>query len=184
MYNYCGELCIINHYIIKTFLKERNIALDCTLGNGHDTDFLKDNFKKVYSFDIQKCAVDAYKDKNYENVNVILDSHSNIDKYINESIDCVMYNLGFLPGGNKEITTLGETSLESIKKALDLLNEGGLITIALYSGHNEGKKEKYLLYDFFKTLPKNKYGVMEHKYMNRSENAPSLIVIEKKNIGI
>ena len=50
MFNYVGDISTISHYIITEFLKNKNVAIDGTLGNGHDTDFLKDNFKKVYSF--------------------------------------------------------------------------------------------------------------------------------------
>ena len=50
-----------------------------------------------------------------------------------------MYNLGFLPGGNKEITTLAKTTMKSIEDGLELLDSNGIMTIAVYRGHAEGK---------------------------------------------
>ena len=91
-----------------------------------------------------------------------------------------MYNLGFLPGGDKEITTLHNTSLESIKEGLKILNSGGLMTICIYRGHYEGKIEESCILEYLKNLPKNKFGVMVQSYLNREDISPLLVVIEKK----
>lgn len=180
MFKYVGDISLISHNIISSFLENKNVAIDGTLGNGYDTDFLADNFKKVYTFDIQKEACDSYKEKNKENVNVICDSHHLFKQYVNEEVDCIMYNLGFLPGGNKEITTLHETSLKSICEGLELLSSGGIMTICIYRGHNEGKREETCILEYVENLDKSRYGVMLHSFMNRKNNAPILVVIEKK----
>ena len=90
-----------------------------------------------------------------------------------------MYNFGFLPGGDKNITTLHETSLKSIKEGLDLLKSHGIMTLCIYTGHSEGKKEESFILEYLKELPKNEYGVMVHSFLNRN-NAPKLVVVEKK----
>ena len=180
MFKYVGDISEISHHIINNFLENKNVAIDGTLGNGYDTDFLSDHFNKVYSFDVQSLACDNYINKNKENVKVINDSHHKFEEYISESVDCIMYNLGFLPGGDKNITTMHETSMQSIKEGLELLNSGGIMTICIYRGHNEGKKEESCILNYVANLPKNKFGVMEHSFINRSEVAPMLIVIEKK----
>lgn len=181
MFKYVGDISELTHYIVKEFIENKNVAIDGTLGNGHDTDFLANNFKKVYAFDIQEIACDNYKDKKVENVIVINDSHHLFDQYVEEKqVDCIMYNLGFLPGANKEITTMHETSLKSIELGLDLLSSGGIMTICIYRGHNEGKKEESCILSFLEKLPKSKYGVMLHSFLNRSNNPPMLVVVEKK----
>lgn len=180
MFKYVSDVSKISHYIINSFVEEKEIAVDATLGNGYDTDFLAKNFKKVYSFDIQKCACDNYKEKQKDNVKLINDSHHLLKNYVNESINCIMYNLGFLPGGDKTITTNHETSLESIKNGLDLLSSGGIMTICIYRGHEEGKKEEEIILEYVNQLSKDKFGVMNHEVLNRSNNAPILLVIEKK----
>lgn len=180
MFRYVSDVNEISHYIIKNFTCNFNIAVDATLGNGYDTDFLSNNFLKVYSFDIQQCAIKAYDNKNINNVILINDSHENFIKYINEKVDCIMYNLGFLPGGDKNITTKCESTLMSLESSLNIIDKGGLITIALYRGHEEGKKEENAVINFVQNLPKEKYGVMLHSFINRNNSAPFLIVIEKK----
>lgn len=183
MYKYVGDVSEIAHNLVNTYVKDKNIAVDCTLGNGFDCDFLCENFKKVYAFDIQQVAIDNYEKKGKKNVTLISDSHHNIEHYVSEEIDLVMYNLGFLPGGDKCITTMSNTTLASINSALKLLKAGGLITIAVYIGHEEGKRESENLLNYLSSLAKKDYAVMVHSYLNRSKNAPYLIVIEK-NINI
>ena len=180
LFKYVGDISQISHYIIDKFLDNKNIAVDATLGNGHDTDFLVERFKKVYAFDIQKCACDSYLDKNIESVKVVNDSHDKINEYVRENVDCIMYNLGFLPGGNKEITTMHESSLKSIKDGLELLNNGGIMSIAIYRGHDEGKREENIILEYLKNLSKSKYGVMYHSFLNRSDTSPVLVIVEKK----
>lgn len=179
MFKYVSDVSILSHNIIKEYVKNKNVAIDATLGNGYDCDFLSSCFKKVYAFEIQKEACEKYIDKN-NNVIIINESHHKIDKFINEEVDCVCYNLGYLPGGNKEITTLAETSLKSIQLSLNLLSKNGIISIAIYRGHNEGIEEKNCIIKYLKTLPKNSFGVMIHECINRSEKSPLLIIVEKK----
>lgn len=181
MFNYVGDISELSHYIIDKFLENKNIAIDGTLGNGHDSDFLSNKFKKVYSFDIQREPCENYISKEKDNVIVICDSHDKFDTYIKENVDCIMYNLGFLPGASKEVTTMHDTSINSIKKGLELLNKGGIMTICIYTGHDEGKKEESCILNYVQNLSKKDYGVMLHKFLNRSETAPMLVVIEKNS---
>ncbi|NEU05070.1 MULTISPECIES: class I SAM-dependent methyltransferase [Clostridium] len=180
MFEYVSDVSMLSQHIIKNFTKNKNVAIDGTLGNGYDTDFLSENFNKVYSFDIQKIAVDNYKKRNNNKVELINDSHSKLEKYIKENVDAIMYNLGFLPGGDKSITTMVESTIKSIESGLELLNSGGIVSIAIYVGHDEGKKEEMAIMKYVKNLDKKLYGVMLHEVLNRSESAPKLLIIEKK----
>lgn len=180
MFKYVGDISQISHYIIKNFLEDKSIAIDGTLGNGYDSDFLSENFIKVYSFDIQKEACEKYISKNKNNVLVICDSHHKFNDYVQEPVNCIIYNLGFLPGGNKSITTKHDTTLKSIQIGLDIMASGGIMCISIYKGHNEGKIEESCIMEYLSKLPKSKYGVMTHTFHNRSKTSPSLVVIEKK----
>lgn len=180
MFKYVADISVIAHNIIEDFLEEKVVAIDGTLGNGHDTDFLAKNFKKVYAFDIQEEPCKKYKEKGIENVQVIHDSHDKFNEYINEGVNCIMYNLGFLPGGDKEITTQHETSLKSIQDGLEILMPGGIMAICIYRGHNEGKKEETCILEYLQSLNKARYGVMLHSYLNRTNNPPLLVIVEKK----
>lgn len=179
MFKYVNDISELSHHIIKNYCKSFDVAIDATLGNGHDCYFLKNNFRKVYAFDIQEIAVGQYGDKN-EDVICICDCHSKIDTYVHENIDCIMYNLGYLPGGDKSVTTTYETTLKSLEVALEKLNSGGIISIAIYHGHNAGSIEKDFILSFLKNLNSKTYGVMTHNFYNRSEKAPILAIIEKR----
>ena len=90
MFKYVSDVSLLSHNIIKEFITTKDIAVDATLGNGYDCDFLSNNFKKVYAFEIQKEACEKYIDKN-NNVIIINESHHKIDKFINEEIDCICF---------------------------------------------------------------------------------------------
>ncbi|MGL4739526.1 MAG: tRNA (mnm(5)s(2)U34)-methyltransferase [Sarcina sp.] len=181
MFNYINSFNNILHNIISANkIGENKIAIDATLGNGYDTDFLKDQFEKVYSFDIQEKAINLYKEKNIKNVEVILDSHANFDMYIKEPVDCIVYNLGYLPGANKHITTTVNSTILSIEKGLTLLKSNGLMFIAMYPGHDEGAKEKEEILKLAKKLSTKHYGVLYQEFINRPNNPPCLLVIERK----
>lgn len=181
MFNYVNSFNNILHNIISANnIAENKIVIDATLGNGYDTDFLKDKFEKVYSFDIQEKATKAYIEKNIENVEVFLDSHSNFDIYIKEQVDCIVYNLGYLPGANKDITTTVKSTIISIKKGLNLLKNNGIMFIVMYPGHEEGAKEKEEILKLAKTLNTKQYGVLYQEFINRPNNPPCLLIIERK----
>ena len=97
------------HFIMKERVDKNIIACDMTAGNGKDSKFILDNLKPkmLYSFDIQKMAMENTKKLVGENLNFkfILDSHENIDKYVDEKVDLFIFNLGYLPKGDKSITT-------------------------------------------------------------------------------
>ncbi|MDP4090387.1 MAG: class I SAM-dependent methyltransferase [Bacillota bacterium] len=179
MFKYVNDVSNIAHNIIKNTIS-RNTALDATLGNGFDTDFLSALFKRVYSFDIQKHCIENYKQKHIDNVTLINDSHANMDIYIKEPIDFAMFNLGFLPGGDKSITTNYESTVKALESTLKLLTCNGIVTIALYPGHEAGKIERDRLLRYAAFLPKQVYGVLHHSFINRENNPPELRVIEKK----
>lgn len=180
MFKYVADISELSHDIILKYLDNKNVAIDGTLGNGFDTDFLSKNFNEVYSFEIQEGPCNEYKSKNIQNVTVINDSHHKFKDYVKGEVNCIMYNLGFLPKGDKTITTLHETSLKSIKDGLDMLASGGIMTICLYRGHNEGKKEETFILDYLSKLERKVFGVMTHTYLNRAKEAPLLVVVEKK----
>lgn len=180
MFNYLGNITDLSHHIIKHYTPGFKTAVDCTLGNGGDTDFLADNFEVVYAFDIQSEAVSKYELKGRSNVTAICSSHAQLDQYVERGVDVIMFNLGFLPGGDKTITTRKDSSMIAIEKSLDLLVSGGLLLVAVYTGHDEGKIEGDAIMEYMVSLPKDKFGVMLHRVVNRSEKSPYLLVVEKR----
>jgi SAM-dependent methyltransferase len=178
LFNYVGDISKIAQNIILNYVQNFDAAIDATLGNGYDTNFLSKHFKKVYSFDIQKNSIENYKIKQEKNTILINESHENLQNFIDDKVDCIMYNLGFLPGGDKAITTKSHSTIKSLENALSILNPGGIISIAIYTGHSEGMKEHDAIMKFISGFSKKDYGTMLHSFMNR-DNAPKLLIIEK-----
>ena len=172
--------------LLKEVIDKNSIVVDATAGNGNDTLFLaKTSAKKVYAFDIQQLAIEnttnLIKEAELEDkCEVVLDSHFEFDKYIDEKIRAVVFNLGYLPNADHEITTLAKTTLATIKKFLLRLEIGGRIVIVVYWGHENGKLEKEALLNELQNLDQKEAEVLIYQFINQKNNAPFIIAIEKR----
>lgn len=175
------------HIILLEKVKTANILVDATAGNGGDTAFLamyaKDD-ARIFAFDIQKSALENTEDKLNElhlihKVQLILDSHAKLEKYVEGSVDVAMFNLGYLPGGMRELTTLAESTLCAVNSCIEKLSVNGTISIVAYPGHTEGRIECENLHAMLKFLPQNEFIVGYYKMMNHTAIAPVLYLIEK-----
>lgn len=175
---------VFAHDVLINKISTQDIFVDMTMGNGNDTLFLCKIAKFVYAFDIQQIALDNTKKKltenNLNNYELILDSHENIDLYIKEEVKGFIYNLGYLPSGDKNITTLYSSTINSLKKALLLLKEKGIIVLVVYEGHDNGKVESIKLNEFLVSLPQKEYDVITYRFINQINNPPYVVVIERK----
>ncbi|MDY3006816.1 class I SAM-dependent methyltransferase [Anaerococcus sp. AGMB00486] len=171
------------HLIIKERIDKNIRACDMTAGNGKDSEFILKNLnpRMLYSFDIQKKAMENTKNLigSCPNFKFILDSHDNIDKYIYEKIDLFIFNLGYLPRGDKSITTNYKTVIRALKKSLKLLNHNGLIIICVYPGHESGRLEGEFLEEFMENLDQKIYQVIKYDFLNQVNNPPYLISLRK-----
>ena len=178
----------IARMIWDRYVNENSVVIDATCGNGNDTLFLALRTNKVYAFDIQQQAVrnteELLKRHELNNCNVICDSHEKIDEYVNEGIDLAVYNLGYLPKGDKSITTTAEKTLISLEKVLKLLNVNGLVSITLYWGHPEGRIEREKVLEYVRTLDESQYHVLYMQLINQQKTPPELLLITKKKEGI
>ena len=176
----------ITNFLIKNYITEGDTAIDATAGNGNDTLKLCKKVGKtgkVFAFDIQDKAIEETKklvfENGFTNAQIIKDSHEFMDNYVHEKVRAVIFNLGYLPGGDHKLQTKGETTVEAIKKALDLICDDGFIAIMIYHGKNSGTEEKLMLTDFLKTIDHKKYTVTLHDFFNRPNNPPITAVITK-----
>ena len=172
--------------LLKEVIDKNSIVVDATAGNGNDTLFLaKTSAKKVFAFDVQNQAItntnDLLEKHNLaDKCEVILDSHENFDKYIEESIQAVVFNLGYLPNADHTITTKAETTLNTINKFITKLNIGGRIVIVVYWGHENAKVEKEALLKELSKLDQKKIEVLVYQFINQKNNAPFVIALEKR----
>ena len=179
----------LSHKFISEHIKKGDFCIDATAGRGRDTLFLSKlvgEEGKVVAFDIQEDAIKSTKllleNENATNVTLYCECHSKVDHYVDKNCaDGIMFNFGWLPGGNHNIFSKGSTSVTAIKKALDILKPGGVMTLCIYCGKETGFEEKETLLGFLKTLDQKKYSVLLNDFINRGGNPPIAVFILKEN---
>ncbi len=168
------------HEILKDHINQESIVVDATMGNGHDTVFLANIAKKVYAFDIQKQAIEStkvlLKSHALTNVQLIHDSHQNLFVYVAPYVDAIIFNLGYLPGASKTVTTNKASTLDAVKQSLALLKNGGILSITFYSNHSEGKEEIDALIPYLKALSSYHFEVLQYHFINKVESPFNVFV--------
>ena len=181
------DLLALQKYFILQHLGEGDVAVDFTMGNGHDTEFLSKTVGEnghVYAFDIQEKALVSTSENLVkwgcpDNYTLILDSHHNVKKYVDVPIKAGMFNLGYLPrSGKKAVTTMRETTMPAVEAALELLAPDGVLIVAIYPGHEEGALEGEMLREYFSTLSRFRVCPSEFKILN-SPASPYFFLVEK-----
>lgn len=169
-------------------IKPGDLCIDATMGNGHDTELLchlAGEQGKVLAFDIQKEALLQTQKRLSEsnvphNYRLILDSHSHIDQYADkDSVSCITFNLGYLPGGDHALATQASTTLEALEKSLPLLKKDGLLSLCIYSGGDSGFTERDALLPYLKNLNPREYLVILSSYYNRPNHPPIPVLIRR-----
>lgn len=130
------------------------LAIDATAGNGHDTVFLAGLVGpagRVVGFDLQAAAIESAQNRLrhaglLERVSLHTVGHENMEDLIGppenlRPVTAVMFNLGYLPGGDKRLTTRTETTLHALEAAARLLAPGGVLSVVGYTGHPGGGAE-------------------------------------------
>ena len=174
--------------LIEGRLKNGGRALDGTAGNGRDTLFLAQlagGSGKVWAFDIQAQALSNTAGLLRENgveerVELIAASHADLADYVREPLDAAMFNFGYLPGGDKTVTTKAGSSVRAMQAAAALLAEGGLLTAVVYSGHPTGRAEAAAIEQWAAALPQEQYQVLHYRFTNQRNHPPQLLAIEKR----
>jgi len=156
-------------------------VLDGTCGNGQDTLFLAQLGAQVVSFDIQERALEKAKQRLpaalSENVQFVLGSHAELPEELRQ-LRLAVYNLGYLPGGEKSVVTQTESTLTSVREAMERLLSGGAVSITCYPGHEEGAREEAALLQFGEALDPGIWSLSHTRWINR-RRAPSFLLIQK-----
>lgn len=177
-------LDIAKYFLQKGEIPADGILADFTMGNGNDTLFLCSLVPegRVYAFDIQPEAVENTKARLEENgvtnAELILDSHANAGNYIKNSIHGGMFNLGYRPGGDKNVHTMHESTLKAVEDAMNLLAPGAVLVVSVYPGHDEGKTEGEMLTEKLTLCDKTEFNVAVYRLIN-AQDSPFIIAIQK-----
>jgi len=173
--------------LISEVLAPGGYAVDATCGNGHDTVFLADlvgQSGRVLAMDVQEQALENTHRLLQEagldsRVQLVLASHRELPIYLETPPDAAMFNLGYLPGGDKSLVTRPETTLAALEAILRVLKRGGLVTIVVYTGHPGGTSEYEALRSYTAALPQAMYTVLEYRLLNQVNNPPLLLAISR-----
>jgi tRNA1(Val) A37 N6-methylase TrmN6 len=185
------SLVKLAHQLIKTVVKPGDVVIDATAGNGYDTCFLAQWVGvngEVYGFDIQQAAITAslHRLQNLPcatNVTLFHASHTTmancIPKNHHGKISAIMFNLGYLPGGDKMLITQPATTLAALTMASNLLKVNGLISILAYPGHLGGVDETGQIAAWCQQL--NPQAYCYDLYIGNPDNAasPVLYIVRK-----
>lgn len=177
----------ITHHFIEKAVKSGDRVIDATMGNGHDTLFLSKivgESGEVFAFDIQKQALESTaellkKKEAPENTQLILSGHQNMEQYVSGEVSAVMFNLGYLPGGDHSVGTLAETTIAALEAAMRLVKKHGVITVGVYYGGDSGFEEKNRVMEYIAGIDFKKFTVLTLDYKNRPNCPPIAVIIEK-----
>lgn len=170
--------------LIKSVVKMGDHVCDMTLGNGHDMRLLLEQIGPngfFHGFDIQSEAIDVCQkmiDSEFPEFQTFLhyESHKQIHK-LNEEFSCIVYNLGYLPGGDKTFTTHPRETLHSLLQALHHLKKGGILLLTAYGGHDSNVEREIIL---LASQYLQGVDVYHFEKCGPYPNAPSTLVFQKK----
>nr|VDD58762.1 unnamed protein product [Brassica oleracea] len=197
----------VAHVVWEQVIQKGDMVIDATCGNGNDTlAMLKmvtddsDYFGGcVYAMDVQKDAIESTSSllnqtlgskesfsiyaegMQKERVKLFNMCHSKMEEIVpeNSSVRMVAFNLGYLPGGNKSIITVSNTTVLALRAAERILMPGGLISLVVYIGHPGGREELEVVEAFGSSLPVSDWVCCKLQMLNRPL-APVLVFMFKR----
>lgn len=147
------RLTDIAHRKVALVAGAGDILVDATAGNGLDTLFLAELAGpdgRVYAFDIQTIALERTRDRLESaglsrRVTLIKEGHEALCEalpaVVRGHVAAVMFNLGYLPRGNRALVTRTESTLAALEQAAVCLRPAGALAVIAYPGHPGGAEE-------------------------------------------
>lgn len=173
--------------VLKNAVSPGDTVIDATMGNGHDTLFLCELVGEnghVFAFDVQKQALENTENRlkeagMLERAALHCLGHEHM-KEMAAPARAIVFNLGWLPGGDKTVTTHWETTKTALESAMELLLPGGVLVICAYPGHAEGDRERANLTEMLSSLRPQEFNVLHQRFLNAGPGAPECFVIQKQ----
>lgn len=177
----------LSHLFLRERVRPGDRAVDATCGNGHDTLLLArlvGATGKVWAFDVQESALAATQERLAESgyagrAELVLAGHERMASVVSEPVRAVVFNLGYLPGGEKGTVTSPETTRAALEQASSLILPGGIVTVAVYTGHPGGPEEAEAVEAWAAALPPVRFNVWRCRQLNRPGTAPYLVAVER-----
>jgi predicted methyltransferase len=167
-------------------------AVDATAGNGNDAVFLAGLVGPggvVHCFDIQAEALTRTRAR-LEDAGLLqaarlyATGHEHLGDALPEAqrgrIKAVVFNLGFLPGGDASVVTRPETTLAALDASRELLDPGGVISVVCYTGHPGGLAEAQGVQAWCEALDFAAWRAARYELANKPGHAIRLFFVEKR----
>ncbi|HEX9660562.1 MAG TPA: class I SAM-dependent methyltransferase [Rhodothermales bacterium] len=179
------------HEVVRGSVGPGDTAIDATVGNGWDTIFLARLVGpdgRVVGFDVQTTAIDAARrrlaaEDLLERCWLFEESHEAPARFLEAAgagrPAAIMFNLGYLPGGDRSITTSAATTIRSLNRMVDLLTDGGVITVVAYKGHRGATEEVDELEEWSAALDRKRFNCELIEDPTGPPHAPILFVVRK-----
>lgn len=189
------------HEFVGEVLRQGDLAVDLTAGNGHDTLMLAEAVGpsgQVIAFDVQQPAVERTAERlasagidcrcidaparprPHDRVTLVRADHAELSGCLPRPPRAVIANLGYLPGGKKTIATRPETTRAALEAALEALEAGGRLAVVVYVAHGGAAAEAEAVDALFSELSPRCWQVLGLRAANRPE-APYLLVAQKRS---
>ena len=178
----------LSHFFLRERVRPGDTVVDATCGNGQDTIFLArlvGETGTVWGFDPQPEALAATRSLLAEEgvlhrVRLKQEGHERMAEFVGAPVMAAVFNLGYLPGGDRRFTTSPVTTIPALDAVLSLLQPGGIILVVLYTGHAGGEDEAEEIARWGSGLDPRLVNVWVCRQANRPSAAPFLLVAEKR----
>jgi len=179
----------LSHQFMAAHIRPGDFCIDATAGRGRDTLFLCSlvgETGRVLAMDIQEAAVVETRELLaregcLQRAQVVRDCHSHMGQYADpDTVDGIMFNFGWLPGGDHTKFSHGDTSVAAVQAGLELLRPGGVMTLCIYYGRENGTAERDALLRFLPTVDSRRYTVIRGDFANRTGDVPIPVFIIKE----
>lgn len=186
------RLTELAHRVWGEFIEQGDTVVDATCGNGHDTAFLAQAIGptgRLVAIDIQASAIESTRTRveallpdveQRPSIEYIHGSHADLQEHVGMSnvASLICWNTGYLPNSDKTVKTEIATTIEGLEASLEVLADGGLLSMLVYTGHDGGIEEYEAIREFAAALSSAHWKTSEYKLLN-SPTAPTMVLIWK-----
>ena len=177
------------HQLLAQHIRAGDSSIDATAGNGHDTCFLAEQVGvsgKVIAIDIQARAIEVTLQKIAaaqfeERVSLRQGDHAIVLEKLTEShrsnFSTIVFNLGYLPGSDKNVQTEASNTEKALKASLQLLRKNGALYVTAYRGHPGGAIEAHMVENWMRA--QEAAGHTVKSYEPATENTPPILWVLK-----
>ncbi|MBM4075591.1 MAG: SAM-dependent methyltransferase, partial [Planctomycetes bacterium] len=142
---------------------------------------------RVFSIDVQVIAIERTRSllgPNRQNhVDLRLSDHANLASIVpcdhHGRIAAIMFNLGFLPGSDRLVTTQANSTIQCLQSALQMVKPNGIVTVIAYRGHSGGKEEYRSIQQFLQNQTSFGFQIETIHCNRHTDSTPVLLVAIK-----